>query len=251
MFTVFSNYSLTCFSKNIEHYKLGDGIKSLELNKSFSIKLEGNWKVLKNTAEAWCCGLKLNEIYLAKIDQNNNKLLEFKTLSYLITGFSYQVIIDQHFNSEYLSDNSDYGCYEKSDFYYFKLYRFGSTHNCFNIKHIETKKELFKNQNLWIKNYFKQNNIKVSPILLTSQSSFYARSVSPRWYVIRSMVDPVYFGSPALKNISEDTSEFNYKNINKFSEHKKVIEKWKEKSIKFHKNLEKMVNAKKNHLLDF
>ena len=95
-----------------------------------------------------------------------------------------------------------------------------------------------------------ENSIIIPPISFHSFHSYFSRLNRGDWYVVQYMANPKIFNSPKINYISEEGSEFNKANIDRFPEHKVTMEKWISISAKRHGYLEKLFNAKENHLLN-
>ena len=148
------------------------------------------------------------------------------------------------------------GCYKRSEYYVTEVYRRGNTHNCLVVRHIDTYKEMYDPDdpssrggnrfNMWVE----KNSIEVPKITLASYHSYFSRLSRGFWYQVGYEINPKLLNSPELKFFTEESSEFHPSNINKYKEHKKIMEEWVSLSSKKHQWLEKeFYKAKKNHLL--
>ena len=74
--------------------------------------------------------------------------------------------------------------------------------------------------------------------------------IRDQWILMTHMETPESFANYNIKFTTRDTSEFHPDIIGKHSNAQKVLKDWKVISAKRHKEFEKAMKAKKQHLLD-
>ena len=100
------------------------------------------------------------------------------------------------------------------------------------------------------KMWVEKNSIEVPKITLASYHSYFSRLSGGFWYQVGYEINPKLINSPELKFFTEESSEFHPSNINKYKEHKNIMDQWVSLSSKKHQWLEKeFYKARKNHLL--
>ena len=149
------------------------------------------------------------------------------------------------------------GCRERQHYNYLKFYKKGFAHNCMVSTILDVKRELSPSDSSGdevftasLRNYIKENNIKMPDLFLEYFASFHSMAVRPSWYLISYGVTPEAFANYKPKFTSRDTTEFHPDKIENFPEAKKIMKKWLKKSAQLHKNFEEFQNAKKNQKLD-
>tara|TARA_B100000029_G_scaffold53009_1_gene48122 strand:+ start:364 stop:1167 length:804 start_codon:yes stop_codon:yes gene_type:complete len=236
------------------NYSIGDRITNiLDLNKNFKIKLsEGEWEVVRKefhsvyTIRQFILGIgkiknnrvvEIIEVYEGQLQRNVNEIDN--------------IIIEMVFH-----DKHD-GCYDRPEYYVVELYRRGNSHNCMVVRHLDIQKELKTPDSNWGKaaaasyNFWIKNNpeIKIPDIMLNSSHSYFSRLVGGNWMRVDYFLDPDEINSPKLNFLNEETSEFHRSNINRFSEHKKTMERFMFLSSKRHMDFEKTTKSKGTHRL--
>tara|TARA_B110000211_G_C13970660_1_gene504830 strand:- start:44 stop:970 length:927 start_codon:yes stop_codon:yes gene_type:complete len=236
-------------------YKNGQEIEDeIVFSKKFKIELpEGKWTLA--TRYEWNYhALHVTSYVLVKVE--NNELLEgievveFK-LGGIVTGQIDPILYEIMFKGKYD------GCYERPEYFLLKAYAKGHVHNCFTVRHIDIMNELKFPEDPELKgawrtllNWFENNSIILPKISLRSTHSYFSRHMGANWYQISYIANPKIFKAPKNKFYSEETSEYHKYNIDQFSEHKKIMQKWISISAERHKKFEENTKAKKRHKLD-
>ena len=165
--------------------------------------------------------------------------------------------IDSAVNEAMFKDPHD-GCYERPEYYLVEVFKKGGTHNCLRVRHLDVNKELFAPDDpnssatgsAQLKKWLRENSIIIPPIAFDSFHSYFSRLSNGQWYLVQYMANPKIFNSPKLNYLTEDSSEFHKSNIDRYPEHKAIMEKWISLSSKRHRYLEKLFKAREHHLLN-
>ena len=237
---------------NAKMYRIGTTFeKEIKFTNKFVLPLsDGKWETVDKYSFFYYFPFKGNAI--ARLE--NNELMELILVEKANLSGEAMGAIDQAVNEIVFKNKYD-GCYERPEYYLVEVFSKGSTHNCMVIKHLDTKKELFAPDDPettygQLKKWLIENSIIIPPISFHSFHSYFSRLNRGDWYVVQYMANPKIFNSPKINYISEEGSEFNKANIDRFPEHKVTMEKWISISAKRHEYLEKLFNAKENHLLN-
>ena len=241
---------------NINKFKKGDILfNEIKLSKKKSLTLpEGNWEVTYRSTEI-VYGMKFSLISLVKL--KNNRISEFLEIGFSNLAGKFVYYVDP-IMTEIMFKNTHDGCYERPEYLVMELYRKGSTHNCFKIRHLETVKELYNPDDkstlgflASIKKYINDNNQKNLPkIMLGSFHSYFSRTNGGDWYLISHLINPKNINAPDSKFFTEESSEYHKYNIDNYPTHKEVMNKWISSSAKRHLELEKLAKANTNHRLN-
>ena len=237
---------------NAKMYRIGTTFeKEIKFTNKFVLPLsDGKWVAVDKYSFFYYFPFKGNAI--ARLE--NNEVMELIWVEKANLSGESMGLIDQAVNEIVFKDKYD-GCYERPEYYLVEVFSKGSTHNCMVIKHLDTKKELFAPDDPettygQLKKWLIENSIIIPPISFHSFHSYFSRLNRGDWYVVQYMANPKIFNSPKINYISEEGSEFNKANIDRFPEHKVTMKKWISISAKRHEYLEKLFNAKENHLLN-
>ena len=235
-------------------YNIGDKVTNiLDINSDFKINLsDGDWEVVRKEFDSV---YTIRQFILGIGKIKNNRVVE------LIEIYEGQLqrdvtVIDRIIQEIMFHDRHD-GCYERQEYYLVELYRKGNTHNCMVVRHRDMQKALTRPDTNWGKaaaasyKFWLKNNPEVSvpDIMLQSNHSYFSRLVKGNWMQVFYLIDPDEINSPDLKFLTEETSEFHRSNIDRFPEHKKVMEKFLSISSNRHINFEKSIKAKGRHKL--
>ena len=233
-------------------YKIGDTFENeIKFSKKFALPLsEGKWEVVDRYAFHYYFSFKGNAI--ARLE--NNELMELIWVEKANLSGESMGFIDQAVNEIIFKDKYD-GCYERPEYYLVKVFSKGGTHNCLVVRHYDTKKELFTPDDPQstigqIKKWLIEDSIIIPPIAFDSFHSYFSRLNRGEWYVIQYMANPKIFNSPKINYLTEDSSEFHKANIDRFPEHKIIMDKWISYTAKRHRTIEKLTKAKEHHLLN-
>ena len=239
----------------INHYKIGEVISdSLKITSKITIKLpDGNWEVIDKDGSTEY-GLTFNCLSLIqanKIEIQRGFELCFSMLSGNYVGYIDHALIEAIFKDPYD------GCYQRPEYYLLELYRKGSTHNCFKVRHYDTMRELYKPDNpedsqysaamkQWMRN---NSEINVPSVMLSSEHLYFSRLVNGYWIGLNYLINPKLLNAPENKYLSEETSEYHKYNIDKFPENKKIMNQWTSISAQRHIEFEKIFKSKSRHRL--
>jgi hypothetical protein len=159
--------------------------------------------------------------------------------------------------NKFMYKNKHDGCYERPEYYFVKFFKSLMSDNCFLVRHVDTKKEIYENPNPRAKHeiaakskWIEDNNAKLPPILLCSRHYYFSPAVKDSLYIIDYCENPEASGGPKNNFFTEETSEYFKSNINNHPEHKKFMNEWVKVSARRHKLFEKNINAKEKHSLD-
>jgi len=241
---------------NINKFKKGDILSNeIKLNKKKSLTLpEGNWEVTYRSTEI-VYGMKFSLISLVKLE--NDEISEFLEIGFSNLAGKFVKYVDPII-IEVIFKNPHDGCYERPEYLVMELYRKGSMHNCFKIRHVETVKELYNPDDqstlgflASIKKYINDNNQKDLPkIMLGRFHSYFSRTNGADWYLISHLINPKNINAPDSKFFTEESSEYHKYNIDNYPGHKEVMKKWISFSVKKHLALERLAMAKTDHKLN-
>tara|TARA_B100000586_G_scaffold36777_1_gene23623 strand:- start:380 stop:1321 length:942 start_codon:yes stop_codon:yes gene_type:complete len=149
------------------------------------------------------------------------------------------------------------GCRERQHYSFLKFYKRGAAHNCLIVKHYDVQRELYGSDDdqdrvfsAGIRTWVKRNKIKLPDIYLVSEHWFMSMLVRDQWVLVQHLETPESFRNYKIKFTTRDTSEFHPDIIGGHPKAQKVLKDWKVISAKRHKDFEKAMKAKKQHLLD-
>ena len=242
---------------NAKSYRWGTEIQEdyIKVGRRLNIKLPpgpGKWVVIDNSSHN-AYGFTLRDIHAARI-VNNEVKEKISVGRYNLQG-GYTAHVDQFVYEVMFTDKYD-GCYERPEYYLIELYQRGVSHNCFIVRHIDVKKELYYPDdpsypgNTQIKKYIEKHNVKYPRIMLDSMHSYFTRLSGNSWYVISYSIDPKELDGPNSVKLTEESSEYHRNNIDEYPEHKKTMENFISLAAKRHKEFEKKIKATSHHKLD-
>jgi len=224
------------------------------INKKFILDLpKGKWTVVEKKRLSYY-GLSNLEYTLVKT--NGNKVTEaISIIEWKTAGFMENLV--NHALIEIMFKDKYDGCYDRPEYTVMKFYKKGSSHNCFWVGHHDLIKHIYnpdnpelKTANTQLKMWLKEKKITLPDVALYSEHSYFSRLAGGKWYGLVYVVDPKILNAPDNSFITEDSSEYHKYNIDKYPEHKKIMEKWTSISAQRHLDFENLVNAKKQHKLD-
>ena len=246
---------LCCNISFSDIYKTGQEVEGeIVFNKKIKIDLpEGKWTIAAR--QLWNYhGLNLEEYILVKTE--NNEFLE----GIRIGQFQLAGIVEARINSalyEILFKDKYDGCYERPEYFLLKFFAKGNTHNCFWVMHEDSDKELnnpddpaLRGANRLLNKWLEDNSIKLPKIILGSDHSYFSRLTGGTWFMVGYGANPKIFNAPKNKFYTEERSEYHKYNIEKFPEHKKIMQKWISISAERHKRFEKNVKVRNSNKLD-
>lgn len=235
-----------------QSFNIGNQIDNyFYFNNDINIKLNpGEWTVTRNQSRG---DPKQLIIGIGRVE--NNEIVEIiEVYEGQLAGY-YNFYVDPIITELVFKDKHD-GCYDRAEYFILELYRKGISFNCMIVRHTDVVKELkypdspdgkasASAYNFWIN----QNSLTYPRILLQSYHTYFSRTAGGKWYEVRRFINPKLLNAPKSKFFSEETSEYHKYNISQFPQHQETMNKWVSMSSKFHKEFEKMVNAKINHKL--
>ena len=205
---------------NAKMYRIGTTFETeIKFTNKFVLPLSGGkWVTVDKYSFFYYFPFKGNAI--ARLE--NNEVMELIWVEKANLSGESMGLIDQAVNEIVFKDKYD-GCYERPEYYLVEVFSKGSTHNCMVIKHLDTKKELFAPDDPettygQLKKWLIENSIIIPPISFHSFHSYFSRLNRGDWYVVQYMANPKIFNSPKINYISEEGSEFNKANIDRFTE---------------------------------
>jgi len=236
-------------------YKIDDIVENkFYMSKKIALDLpKGKWTVVENKNYNYY-GVKVIEYTLVKT--NGNEVTEAISINEFNTAGVYEGRVSHAIN-EIMFKGKYSGCYDRPEYTIIKFYRKGSTHNCFWVGHYDLIKQVYnpddpelKTANTQLKMWLKEKKITLPKVALYSEHSYFSRLSRGKWYGLVYVVDPKILNAPDNNFIKEDSSEYHKNNIDKFPEHKKIMNKWISISAQRHLDFENLVSAKERHKLD-
>ena len=235
-------------------YKVNETVENkLIINKKVQLNLpKGKWTIIKSQYDYY---LGLSSKVYALVRLENNYVVELIEIAEVKTAGVYENIVNQAI-FEALFKNKYDGCYERPEYSYLKVFKKGSTHNCFRVRHSDVYKELYapddqKQVMKRIKSWIKKNNIQFPKVALSSFHSYFSRLSAGKWYLLAHSIDPNILNAPKNKFITEENSEYHRNNIDNYPDHKKIMENWLTISTQRHIDFENSINVLKRHRLNF
>ena len=236
-------------------YKTDDVVENqFYINKRFILDLpKGKWTVVEKKRLSY---YGLSNLEYTLIKTNGNKISEaISIIEWKTAGFMENLV--NHALIEIMFKDKYDGCYDRPEYTVMEFYRKGSSHNCFWVGHHDLIKHIYnpdnpelKTANTQLKMWLKEKKITLPDVALYSEHSYFSRLAGGKWYGLVYVVDPKILNAPDNSFITEDSSEYHKYNIDKYPEHKKIMEKWTSISAQRHLDFENLVNAKKQHKLD-
>ena len=246
----FSTNNTKLHAKN---YKIGDAIEDVfVINNKFKLNLpKGKWILAEKKAYNYYITNKI--LTLLRIENNNVK--EAISISEWKTAGVHEDIVNEAL-LEILFKNKYDGCYEKPEYTVLKLYKKGSTHNCFWVGHHDLIKHIYnpdnpelRTTNTQLKMWLKQNNVSLPKVAFYSEHSYFSRLKLGKWFYVVYIADPKILNAPDNKFINENISEYHKNNIDNYPEHKKIMEKWISISAQRHIDFENSIGVLNKHKL--
>ena len=236
-----------------KRYKINEEVENIfKLNKKFKLKLpEGKWIVINSNQQNYY-GLKSKYYSLIRLDGKN--AVEWIEIGQMYTAGIFENIVNQAIYEAIFKNKYD-GCYERPEYFIVKVYKKGSSHNCFVAHHSDVHKDYFTpddpdNINALLKKWIRDNNIKLPRTGLSTFHSYFSRLAAGKWYVLSYGMDPKILGAPKNNFISEESSEYHKNNISNYPEHYKVMKKFLSISAQRHIEFENLINVIERHKLD-
>ena len=242
-------------NSKISSYSRGQEVSGfIQLSNKTKFNLpNGKWEVFDRYVDSGY-GMQWNLISLGRIE--NNELIEILEIGYANLAGAFVKYVDHGLNEIMFKDKYD-GCYERPEYYLLELFKKGVTHNCFRIRHFDVFKELNNPDDITAKGYLaplkqylrSNSDVTIPKVGLSSFHSYFSRTAGGNWFIVQYLINPKYLNGPENNFFTEETSEYHKQNINRFSDHKKTMEKWISISAKRHKEIEIISNSKSHHKL--
>ena len=191
-------FSLNIFDAKATFFKKGQTYEGEVIFERVKYQLPpGKWEVIEKWGWSW------NIMSSKGVDliQLEGKTLKAAVSLYVFdSGGKYIGYMNQWLYKWVFMDKHD-GCYSRSEYYLVKAFKHGAAFNCFRVRHIDIKKELYQPDDpkdkvwsaMWRK-YLRENNVKLPPITVSSNHIYYAPVVQNKmisyWYAI----DPEFHG---------------------------------------------------------
>ena len=234
-------------------YKIDNIIEDVFIvNNKFKINLpKGKWILAEKSNYDYYISNKI--FTLLRIE--NNKVKEAISITEWKTAGVHEDIVNDAL-LEILFKNKYDGCYEKPEYTVLKLYKKGSSHNCFWVGHHDLIKHIYnpdnpelRTANTQLKMWLKQNNVSLPKVALYSEHSYFSRLKLGKWFYVVYIADPKIFNAPDNKFIEENMSEYHKHNIDNYPEHKKIMKKWISISAQRHIDFENSIGVLNKHKL--
>ena len=238
---------------NAKLYKPSEVIENkFHLNKKFEFNLpKGKWIVVNSSHESYY-GLFSKFYTLVRLE--NKSAVESIQIAEMYTAGIYETIVNQAIYEAVFKNKYD-GCYERPEYFIVNVYKKGSTHNCFIVRHSDFHKEFYNPDdpqvsNAELKKWVIDNKIKLPKVVLSSFHSFFSRRSAGKWYLLSYEIDPKILGAPKNKFISEESSEYHKNNILNYPEYQKIMKKWVSLSAHRHIEFENIIKVLDRYKLD-
>ena len=214
----------------------------------------GKWKQIDN----WGWDYRtISARGLTLIQEENGKVTGFYELSEINTNGKYIGYLNNWLQEIFFKDKYD-GCYERPEYYLLLRIKKGASFNCFKVRHYDVDKRMHAPDDQWAKvglaginKYFENNSTEIPKLMLARSHIFYNMTVSGSAFTVLHMIDPDHFNGPKNSFITEDSSEYNRANIEKFPEHKKYMENFVSNAAFEHSKFEDALRARKKHKINF
>ncbi len=226
-----------------------------KVNKKMILPLpSGAWELIDKESHTITHGISTDSLTFVQMENGiPTKFFEIARATGLSKWQAYltNIIEAAVFNSK------EGGCRNRQHYNYLKFYKRGNAHNCMMVYMLDMQRALNPSDydpdrvfNLGIRNWVEKNNIELPKIYLTHEASFFSMTVRDEWYVMMYAETPQKFANYKPKFTSRDTTEFHPDNIENFSEARKIMDKWIERSALFHLEFEIFQKARKSQKLD-
>ena len=246
---------LWCSFGFADYYKIGQEIQDeFRLSKKIKFPLEpGVWKVTEK--KVWFYGdIKNRFIGLALMDKN--EIVSYREFQEGNMTGSFQSELNAALHEYFYLDKYD-GCYQRPEYTLIKKFNKGNSTNCLLVRHIDVNKVLYNPDdpkrlvdNITLRKWVKDYNIKLPNFLLGSWHAYFSRTVSSNLYTVSYYINPKYFDGPKEEFSTEESSEYHPLNINKHPKFKNYMNKFIKASAVKHVEFEKIVSAKTRHKLN-
>ncbi len=245
-------FSESANAKRTKWVKGGTYENEINWNSKLTIPLPpGKFELVERYSwNAW--GLEIKSVYLANLKGNliNNYIFISE-----LGSWTYQSDVRQILH-EIMYMNKYDGCYPRGEYTIVKVRKKGAFNNCFRIRHIDIKKEIYHpddpqdNSSNIIKIWIKKNDIELPSVFLCSIHWFMAPSILSNLFEVGYCVNPELNGASKSKFTTEETSEYHPSNIHQYPDKKKYMEEFIKLAAQRHKLFEQGLGAKERHKLD-
>ena len=214
----------------------------------------GKWRLIDKWGWEWS---SISSRGASFILDDGNRASAFFEISEINTNGKYVAYLTNWLQKIFFRNEHD-GCYERPEYYLLIRKKRGAFFNCFTTRHFDLKKRFYDADDQWqkvgvakIRKYLETNNITYPRIMLYRNHDFFAMRVDDSYMGMTYLVDPEIIGGPKSSYFKEETSEYHRDNINKFPDHKKLMDDFTKNAAIEHKIFEKNLGARREHFLDF
>ena len=197
-------------------------------------------------------GITANAYWFAKFKGN---VWDEEVSLGLIGSTKYTAYLRQIYYEVWFKNKYD-GCYPRSEYTLMKVKKKGGFFNCFKVRHIDIKKELYHpddprdTSGAYIKWYMKKHNLTHPAIAICATHWFFAASITEKVLGYSHCLNPETHGASKNKFTTEETSEYHPQNINNYPDKKKFMENFIKLAAQQHKLFEIGIGAKEHHKMD-
>ena len=154
------------------------------------------------------------------------------------------------------------GCYEKSEYYFTKLWRKGGSFNCLRLRHIDLQREIYNPDynseatgwaepyTLGFKKFVKDNNLTLPKILIQQRHMFYSQLIGGRAQIVTIDRNPEFLGVGPTLIGTEESSEYHKDNLSKYPKKEELVKKILEESYIYHENFEETLKVRNHQKLN-
>ena len=215
---------------------------------------DGDWTYFYKLGES-VPGTNLQISCIHFLNEKNASVEGYFEICDLTTGGKWTPQIAFIISNLVKNDRYD-NCNLKPEYYYAKYISIGNTSNCFVFRHIDVTKEINypddPNTSFdFFREYLENKNLTLPKIMIGSRHLFFAPSIKDKAVEIIHYINPELIGAPATIESNENLTEYHRGNIKNYPEKKKIVDIFLQDRIKFHKNFEILMKAKKHHKIDF
>jgi len=246
--------------------------KDLRLDQTIKNKIKVNQKLtLELPPGEWTAGNKYQWNWHS-IFEDLTTIVQFKDKEvtrfieiYQLKGTLYPgEVNDVIMKTVFYGEKEGQGCRTYKGNTLLSVYKKGSAHNCLRVRHVDIERYFYSPKkhlqtkeghtgrlpaSEQLKSWVEANDLTFPKLMLSSQHSYFSRSRMPNWSVISYFEHPKFYGANKEYNSDRYNSEFHPNRIDKFSEVKKIMDRFLEKSIERQKNIEESYKMPKRQRL--
>ncbi len=219
---------------------------------------DGDWQMISKW-DWHIIGIQANGVTLAQIENSSLKaIIDFSELTSpgkkpgLVAEFLYTALIKNKYD----------GCYEKSEYYFTKLWRKGGSFNCLRLRHIDLQREIYnpdynsiatgwaETYTYGFKKFVDENNLALPKILIQQRHMFYSQLTGGRAQVVTIDRNPEFLGVGPTLIGSEENSEYHKDNLSKYPKKEELVKKIIKDSYVYHENFEKILKIRNHQKLN-